>query len=559
MGLGTSFLKQALLGLSTSVPWTLPKDIQNLLDKYQEQNQTPEKRFLLAAGLNFIYERAGWQSSQSIPTTIGDCPSEKEGFYYCSPTINETILGIMRNQKGSRWDSCGQNERLLIEAFQEMEKQKQLFRPSNLPDSLYYFSKATELHPTLCNVLGMRAAWLATFVPAWSWILESQSYLDLVAAENTWNLGESKQRLAVLKNIRQYNPQLAKQWLEKSWNQESSEDRFEFLEILENNLSHQDLDFLEKILQKDGSRKVKILAAKLLSILGNNAFVQRMKDRADLFMQYNKSLDKKNKNEIWTVNAENFPKEIPKGWLDDGIQDSSNENGPRSKKETWAIQILEFIEPKYWEQKYQLTPKILLERLKLEDKNWYISILVGLSRAAVLHKDTEWMSVLWDIWQNLPAKSANRYEQYSQLIKILEKLPSHIIEKKLLESWKTSKEKERHISDEELVKRISIPWTKDFCQSCFQYLQEYINNLETTEKEIYNWNTTLFMASIAISQNSLDDIPSLIFPEIISPEKSPKADASLKNIKSFYEIFLNIIELRKKIIKEIRTWHPVAK
>ncbi|GAA0554404.1 hypothetical protein GCM10010172_41300 [Paractinoplanes ferrugineus] len=148
--------------------------------------------------------------------------------------------------------------------------------PVVLPALLDAGRRNSMIRPALARVAGRRGAWLAGMRADWGW-LRDESAAD--AAPEAWATGTVGERLGHLTELRRRDPAAARELLEKSWAQESSDDRARFVTVLGTGLSSADDPFLDQALD-DRRKEVREAALDLLRTLPGSALGARMAQRA---------------------------------------------------------------------------------------------------------------------------------------------------------------------------------------------------------------------------------------------------------------------------------------
>nr|WP_221377766.1 SWIM zinc finger family protein [Actinoplanes polyasparticus] len=132
------------------------------------------------------------------------------------------------------------------------------------------------VRPALARVAGRRGSWLAGMRADWRW-LRDETPVAVVLAD--WHTGSAGERLGHLTELRATDPAQARELLESTWAEESSDDRARFLGALATGLSLADDPFLEQALD-DRRKEVREAALGLLRQLPGSQLRTRMKERA---------------------------------------------------------------------------------------------------------------------------------------------------------------------------------------------------------------------------------------------------------------------------------------
>lgn len=147
--------------------------------------------------------------------------------------------------------------------------------PVILPDLLEAGRRNTSVRADLARVAGRRGAWLAARRADWRWLLNEAA----TALTCEWTMATTSERLGHLTALRATDPGRARELLESTWAEESSENRARFLATFGPGLSAADEPLLERALD-DRRKEVREAALDLLRQLPGAALGRRMAARA---------------------------------------------------------------------------------------------------------------------------------------------------------------------------------------------------------------------------------------------------------------------------------------
>jgi hypothetical protein len=150
-----------------------------------------------------------------------------------------------------------------------------LVPPAILPDLLEAGRRNTAIRAGTARVSGRRGAWLAGQRADWRWLLAEAA--PVPAAD--WATATTAERLGHLSALRAADPDRARELLESTWAEESSDNRARFLATFGTGLSPRDEPLLEKALD-DPRKEVREAALDLLRHLPGAALGRRMAERA---------------------------------------------------------------------------------------------------------------------------------------------------------------------------------------------------------------------------------------------------------------------------------------
>lgn len=480
-----------------------------------------ERKLLLSAGAWAIYRQAG-QVPESIPTIPE--PAPPESLAACSQEIAKLVESMLK----------GEHDDLLPEALERMQRAGLRLPYELLPLAPGMQSK--EIRVALFPVLGERGLWLSRFNPAWSWVAQFLPEGSLPAdAETTWQEGTPGQRQAILQLLRASEPAKARDWLIAVWKQEKAESRAALLATFEVGLSADDEELLEKALD-DRAAGVGSIAPTLLTRIPTSAFAARMRNRADTILSHSKK--------VLTVTP---PADIDKdkAWQRDGIVVKSPYSGV-GERAWWMTQVLSFIPPTYWEERFGMTPAKLIDAVPGEWKN---AVIEGWARATLLHESSGWILPLWDWWCN-PKRNKISYGNVAYEIRqeLAKRIPQQVAEQRALELKPTSSDWSSAIAE------LPRPWSKEFGDNYLSKLREYIGSLTiTTRSYPYNdpWYQSLEVAAMAL--------PSACFAAALEPaivvkaEEDDKANISWQIQYWTTELtkFSEVLRIRQRLMEEI--------
>ncbi|MFC4009844.1 DUF5691 domain-containing protein [Nonomuraea purpurea] len=347
---------------------------------------------LEAAAVEVARRRAG-RRGQSEDEQAGRAPGEERGAV--GRRAAERLVRIMGGEHGRllpEWLAAAAATGCRVPAYV-------------LPELLETGRRDRSIRVHLGVLAGQRGRWLAGLNPAWAYLLEEPT-------GETWELGGAADRRAHLRALRAAEPAEARHLLESTWEQETPDDRAEFVAVLADGLSMDDEPFLEQALD-DRRREVRQEAANLLTRLPESRMSRRMAERARACV----SLD----GGVIVVEA---PQECDKAMERDGIRAKP----PRGigERAWWLQQVIARAPLTIWER----PPRTLLQ-MKIPD--WDVEVKTAWVRAAVLQRDPEWARAMfgWDPiadllealppgeQQELAAGFVKKHDVDSQLIMVL--------------------------------------------------------------------------------------------------------------------------------------------
>jgi hypothetical protein len=146
--------------------------------------------------------------------------------------------------------------------------------PELVPDLLDHAAGHASLHAAVGAAAGPLGHWLAERAPRWAFVRGAAGDAGAV-----WADGEQAERRALLERLRRSDPVAALALLERTFAEETWEDRAVFVGTLAHGLSNADEPFLEAALG-DKRKIVRTAAATLLAGLPTSRLAARMAERA---------------------------------------------------------------------------------------------------------------------------------------------------------------------------------------------------------------------------------------------------------------------------------------
>lgn len=344
-----TLVKTALLGTDRQKP-PPPSDGKAVDQLIAKLNGTsPEHVVLATAAVLGPYRRAGLTAARSSAVTPEPAPRETRP--PLPPAACER-LGLML---------ADQYAELLPELLALADRAGYRLPARYLPAVLDKSADTKSLRPLVLALLGERGQWLARHNPRWQ-------FADTAPAESidqTWETGSPGARLALFKQLRETDPARALALLEKTWQQETPEDRAAFVAAMSTGLSTADEPFLEAAL--DGRRKeVRDAAAERLSSLPDSRLVQRMTARADRILTIATTKKSKllglGKGKTQLTLDVTPPEQCDKDLARDGVDPKprTTTRTTMGPKAWWTMQVLGAVPPSHWSANSGAAPEDLI-------------------------------------------------------------------------------------------------------------------------------------------------------------------------------------------------------
>ncbi|MGK0363379.1 MAG: hypothetical protein ACI85O_000424 [Saprospiraceae bacterium] len=258
-------------------------------------------------------------------------PADDRDEYACSDNSAHHLQQILQ----------GKFRRALAEFIEYLTKKNRQLPPEMLPDIITSRIAAGDNWSSLRKIIGKRGEWLMRQNPSWHKILPIEN-------PELWAVGNREERISVLKYLRSKLPDLATEMLGESWNKEIAKDKVAFLEVLADSTTANDEAFLENCLD-DKSKEVRLNAAALLSRIPSSRLVQRISHRLE--------------NLVFFENG-NLIVQLPEEPDSEGTRDGlfgKMKVAQQGLRTAWLAQIIAFLPPSVWEEKFDMTPLEILE------------------------------------------------------------------------------------------------------------------------------------------------------------------------------------------------------
>lgn len=327
---------------------------------------SPERRFLLQAGLEAIYRSAGEvASSNTFASAALPVAAEPESLPDCSPQFAALLREILTDSRQME---------MAVEAFGLLTNAGQLVPPDLLP--LVLNLREDRYRKAAAGAIGRRGRWLAQFHRAWKWAaVDADGAIEPAALEKSWLEGNEAERVQALTVWRTLDPDQARERLAQVLSQEKASTRVKLLACLQQGLSNADEPLLEEARTKERSATARIQAVELLSLIPDSRLCREMADRAKQMLTL----------QAGKLEAD-VPAVLPKEWEADGIfKDPPLKIG---HKAWWLGQVLGRVPPRLWEQYFRASVEELIAAAIAGQ--WSDALLLGWATAVQRFKERSW-------------------------------------------------------------------------------------------------------------------------------------------------------------------------
>lgn len=433
---------------------------------HNNEGADKEQKFLQLAAVAFNFRQSGVTPLQK-EVNISPAPAEEKE--YCNAVAIQTLKDILNEESIP----------LLKFWLQHCDRKQQLAPPETLPVLLDTGTQYKNLQVLIASCCGKRGEWLSGFNNAWN-------FSSTQTGEELWQTGTQEQRKIVFKETRKINSTQAREWLQQTWSQEDANTKLGFLEFMPENISEDDIPFLES-LSTEKSKKVKEEALKLLKQIPGSAIVKQYQE---LLQQ--SVVAKKGKALLGMISKTNLEFKLP-GSFDEAIFKTGIEKLSSSKEikdeEFIIYQLIQSVPPSFWETQLGGDPKAIIDLFQKDEtgKKMIPALVIAITR----FNDTRW--ALYFIQHSevfyidiIPLLQSQQQEVYS--IKFFDNYPDSIIQ------YATQRETE---------------WSVELTKNIFKY----------TAKNPYQYNRSFYNQHMHL-------VPYAIIVEL---EKCTPADEYLRN------------------------------
>ncbi len=528
--------RAAILGTGRNDPRsaTLSNDAEALVVR-QAGPVDRARQILLQAGAHAVYQRAG-RLADIAPTLPASAPVDT--MPVCSPGAADLIAGMLQ----------GHGVDLIPEALERIRQARVRLPHALLPVVLSEQEPARRL--AVLSMLGERGRWLAQFNPRWGWVSEANitNPADVPAdAETVWHEGSAAQRLFLLQHIRAVDPALARAWIEGVWKEEKAEFRKDLVEALASQLSSDDEPFLE-IALGDRSQGVQEAAIDLLRRLGDSALIKRMQARADTMLSYAQlnalvtiTIGGKRLNAGQLCVIPPRIEDINRQWQRDGISRTPLRN--TGDRVDWLKQVLSFVPPSYWEQRFRASPAELIDAVRANE--WRVAVLEGWGTAVAYYGHGHWALPLLTWF--CAAREAPDYVA-KPLINGLMRLLSRDQAEQFIVAMLAKPGNQKPCRWAEALSAWAEPWSVEFGSYYLAALRAPIFAVSERHPRVLvgaDWGRTLYRASHAL--------PSLCFECALQPLplNFTPTDAFGRHSQRQIDAFHATIRARQRLAEEI--------
>ena len=287
---------------------------------------------------------------------------------------------------------------VLFEFFALLREFGQQLPPEVLPELLERTQPGDSLVRELLQISGPRIRALAQYLPT----LRAR-FAD--PDPEAWETGTETERVRFLHWLREHAPDSARELLLDVWAQEPTTARAALLATLRTHLDADDEELLDLALA-DGRREIYALAAELLALLPASAYAERMRDRADRLVQFDRGK--------WTIALPPPPTEAEAA---DAIRPNMATSRSGGTRANHLVQLLRAVDPDHWTDRFEQSPGQLAPGWARTDVA--ADALHGLTEAVVRFRRVAWAEPLLRVHLNQPTVDFLAERQLDALLGLL--------------------------------------------------------------------------------------------------------------------------------------------
>jgi Family of unknown function (DUF5691) len=449
-------------------------------------NETTDKeiKFLQLAAVAFNYRQSGNLPFQK-EISFSPCPPEEKK--YCTAVASHTLNEILSEESLP----------LLKLWLEKCNKNHLVVQPGTIPALLEIASNHKSFQTLVASCCGKRGEWLSNYNDSWKFSMAQ-------SIEEIWQTGTPEQRKNVLIELRETDSKKARDYLMQTWGQEDANTKTEFLELLANGISKDDIAFLES-LATEKSKKVKEAALKLLKLIPESAIIQQYQEiiRQAVFITKKKEMLGLSSK---TVLEFKLPEQIPEAIFKTGIEKLAGITTQKNISDSDFIlyQIVGFIPPAFWESHLNASPAEIIDIFQATNEGEKLIPAIGMATGRF--KSTQWALLF--------ASDPNSF--YLDIVSLL---PKQKREEYLINQFRQASAAETIIN---LAVKEETEWSNDLAT----------NIMKHTSKNPYQYNRAFYNQHINL-------IPESVIPNL--EQMAPTED----HLRSTW---INIMEYIKKII-----------
>jgi len=465
-----------------------------LSDAYQQiisnEEIDKEEKFLqiTSAALNF---RVCGNAPSSENVIVKE--ADKETRPYCNVASLQVLKDIFEEQSQS----------LLVFWLQQCNAKDQIVTPELVPALFDIAVNQKKLRSLITGCCGKRGEWLSDLNPDWQFYVREND-------DEVWQNGTSELRKKVLARMRETDPAKAREWLKQTWTAENANTKTELLKQLGTNISADDLEWLE-ILLEEKSQKVRDVVLDLLKRIPGSSIITSYWDILQKSVVVKKEKTLLGMGSKTSIQIQ--PPEVNDSVFKSGIEKLSNTK-EFNDEEFIVYQLMQSIPPKYWEKHFDNSPENILGYFKKEKstQKYLPAFLLAIAR----FKSYDWALTFFqnsDVFDSSVIELLSEKEQDKFSIQHFEKDADTIIA---------------------TAKRRETEWSHELAKKIFKH----------ASKNLYQYNRSFYNECIRLIPGSI----------LVDLEKFTPAEVHLQGSWSnIIEYIIKLVTLKQQAIQSFRS------
>lgn len=366
----------------------------------------PERQLLAAATILATWRTAGAVAVASPLVAATQVPAQDDERQPCGPAAETHLARLLAEPLLAP---------LLPEWLTALRAAGRTLPHAFLPELLDLAGSNGELRTLIAPVLGARGAWLARQNSSWTRLLP---VTDREAIVDRWTTAAFPDRVALLAAVRQTGPDLGRELVTSTWEQEPPREREAFLSALKINLSLTDEPLAEAALD-DRRKEVRSAAVALAARLPASRLCQRMAARTRPLLAFipGEKATLRNLGRGKPARLEvTLPEACDKAMQRDGVESKLPPRPLIGERAWWLLQMLAGVPLSTWTEASRATPAELIGAAEGE---WRMPVWTGWASAAANQSDAAWADALVTAALDLNAQWRNMNTNDAQAHKML--------------------------------------------------------------------------------------------------------------------------------------------
>lgn len=392
-----------------------------------------------------------------------------------------------------------------------------------LPDILDICRSKPAIQNLLNAVLDEKASWLISKNPDWN-------YFSIQPMLEYWQTGNKKQRIDLIRSLRETDPPHAITLIRSTWEVDSLQDKQDFLKLLIVGLSMGDEPFLEFCL--DFRRKeIRKLAARLLAMLPGSELSSRVFNRLKKLLVLKRAAGTKPKLSV------SLPEKCTPEMIRDGI-DPAAQWFKGGVKVSRLGQMISITPPARWEEAFEMDSADCLRVFVRSE--WSEMLVQALIESSALHENEAWMIALLDFGFTNKEKSRFQNLNFNPIFPQL----SQKAFQKVSDKWIASEKDllpEGHLACQ-ILKKTELNWSNKLTLSVTAALSRWMGFETSRYWNGWHYRSLLKKAAYQSNPRIVDKI------EFIWPRNSRIWQSWEKEVTEF----LDVLKFRKKFNHNIQ-------